>query len=787
AIATSVADAERPGLALRRRSAYAAGRGCPCRALLRRAAYAAGTGSRSPSLLRRTGCALLLAVLLAGALPVSAQHPGSLTGRITDAATGAPLEGAQVRVVRAGLSATTDAAGRYRFRALEPGTHTLTVERLGYAGTHAGVRVDNGRESRLDLSLEPRAIELGHVTGAHTAGSGALHLERAAIAASGARSAGDALALLPGVVLRRSGPGGAQTVSLRGVGADAVLVLLDGLPLNDAVTGEADLSSLPAASLASITVLPGARSARYGPRAAGGVVLLETRAAGGERTLSAALGSLGEQSGALVWSGGGGPDALSWSAGASGRSVDGNFGYERPAGLGGGGAERTNADRAGGDAWLALGAEAAGAPLRLRARWEALERGLPGPSFAPSRHARQRTGRVQASAGWRRTGPASSLDLRLAAARQTVRFRDAAPPLGLPYDDSATVSQLDARFERAWRLPLAAGPREGEVGDGSRPAPANAAVLELSVGAEGRPQWFRASRLDAPGRRVDAGMFAHGATTLTAAGVPLHLSLAGRLDRDPVGGGAAATHALSVATGAGPLSLHAAHRSAYSPPSLADQFFRAGVGVEPNPALDAERVPGEVEVGASARGTIAGAAASIHGVVYRGDTRGMIVWRPDFRFVWSPANVDVRRRGGEVRGQASWATLRLAAWHAWSTVEHDRPDRAPVVYRPGRTGALEGRWHAGPWRVDATARYTGERFPFPTRVNRLAPFWTVDAGAARVMRVADWFLTATLRAERLLDQRETLIFGFPEPGRTLRLELHLSADTPTSPTRGSQP
>src|SRR5690606_39532767 len=87
--------------------------------------------------------------------------------------------------------------------------------------------------------------------------------------------------------------GGPETVSIRGSSAGAVLVLLDGVAINDPVTGEADLSGVRASAIESVTVLPGARSSRYGPRAEAGVILIETRQPDGERKLSTAVGSLG--------------------------------------------------------------------------------------------------------------------------------------------------------------------------------------------------------------------------------------------------------------------------------------------------------------------------------------------------------------------------------------------------------------------------------------------------------------------------------------------------------------
>ena len=409
-------------------------------------------------------------------------------------------------LVHTGLTTASDASGRYGLRAVDAGVHTLVVQRLGFLPVETTVAVHNGRDTRLDVALEAVVLPLGAVTGTGAAApAGAVRLERAAIVASGARTAGDLLAGLPGVVLAERGPGGGRTVSLRGGAADAVLVLVDGVPLNDALGGEADLSTVPAASLASVTVLPGARSARYGPRAAAGVVLVETRGAGGERSLTAGAGALGERSGAAAW----GAPALgglevAWSAGASWRTLDGAFEHTREAALGGGTHTRTNADAATADAWLALRTDVAGAPLHLRGGWTATERGLPGQEFAPSPAARQESGRLQASAAWRRAGDASAVAVHAAAARQRVRSHDPAPRLGLPYDDSAAVTSLDVRL---------AAERKSVSCNFAAP-PARALCLELGTGLDLRPQWFRTSALvDAPGRRVDAGVFAHAALT----------------------------------------------------------------------------------------------------------------------------------------------------------------------------------------------------------------------------------------------------------------------------------
>ena len=105
---------------------------------------------------------------------------------------------------------------------------------------------------------------------------GVHRIVRADIRSSGARTAGDVVATAPAVVVRRDGVGGAQTASIRGSSADAVLVLLDGAPLNDPITGEADLSRVAASAIQEIRVVAGGATSRFGPGAEGGVILIRT-------------------------------------------------------------------------------------------------------------------------------------------------------------------------------------------------------------------------------------------------------------------------------------------------------------------------------------------------------------------------------------------------------------------------------------------------------------------------------------------------------------------------------
>jgi len=137
-----------------------------------------------------------------------------------------------------------------------------------------------------------------------------LILEEDDILASEATTLGELLADIPGVWINESGtPGGLVTASIRGAAADQVLVLVDGIPINPATNGVADLSGIPLSELERVEIRRGVASSHYGGGAVGGVVNLVTKSgseANGEFTLG--LGSAGERRYSLALGGGFGSD-----------------------------------------------------------------------------------------------------------------------------------------------------------------------------------------------------------------------------------------------------------------------------------------------------------------------------------------------------------------------------------------------------------------------------------------------------------------------------------------------
>ncbi len=709
---------------------------------------------------RRACFAVFVGVVAIGfAGPASAQWPGELSGQIVDAANGTPIGAVEVLVEPGARRTSTDASGGFRLRGLEPGAYRISVLRLGYGGTSRDVDVQNGRTSSVRIALDPVAIEVLGIT-ATVSASGGTVLSRVALVASGASTVGDALQGVPGLVIQEQSRGGPQLVSLRGANPDAVLVLLDGIPLNDPVTGEADLSSVSARSLASATVLPGALSARFGPRAGAGVILLRSAVDLEPLQVSTRVGALG-QAGMSV-GGGRGFGNGRWNGRLEGRRLDGGFGFSIPPEAGGGQAYRNNADLVTWNASTGWSSRLGQGDLIATAGFERLDRGLPGRSFAPSPEARQKFDRARLSAGWNAgMFDGGSLSARTFATRQVSRFSDSNPPFGTSYDDRTML----------WAL---GGAVEGAM-------PGLGVLREMSGGVDVDVQSVESDALGsaAPSRRTDLGLRASGAWSASGAEWTVSTSVrghwVGRTDRWHK------SHEIAMDVPLGGFSLRVAHRSSFSPPTLGDQFFREGVGVEPNPDLRAERVPSEMAVQVTWAGQLAGMAVRASADVYRGDMKGMIVWLPDFRFVWSPRNVDVLRSGAEARFAVALPRTGLSLDGSVSitraTYDREVSDDVQVAYRPRFGALISADWRRGPWSIRLASRRTGARFPVPAPVNELDGFWVSDFGVGRTWSLGAWSAETRLRIERVFDVTDALIFSFPDPGRTLRVEIRVGQES----------
>ena len=112
--------------------------------------------------------ASLVGVVLAatfGLLPekVAAQESVQVAGTVIDDGTGAPIDGATVRLADSSGSVRetiTGPGGAFAFAQVVPGEHTLVVRRLGYEVLSTPLEIEPGAPPRLDVRLQPQAIPL---------------------------------------------------------------------------------------------------------------------------------------------------------------------------------------------------------------------------------------------------------------------------------------------------------------------------------------------------------------------------------------------------------------------------------------------------------------------------------------------------------------------------------------------------------------------------------------------------------------------------------------------------
>ncbi|MBN8529913.1 MAG: TonB-dependent receptor [Caulobacterales bacterium] len=117
------------------------------------------------------------------------------------------------------------------------------------------------------------------------AAPGARVIDAQRIEQRGAIFATDILSDIPGLSVYRAGFGGVASVRIRGVSQDKSLVLVDGVPVNDASqpAGGFDFSGFDLGDIERIEVLSGPQSSLWGSDAIGGVIAFTSRELDGLR------------------------------------------------------------------------------------------------------------------------------------------------------------------------------------------------------------------------------------------------------------------------------------------------------------------------------------------------------------------------------------------------------------------------------------------------------------------------------------------------------------------------
>ena len=248
----------------------------------------------------------LIALLLTMSwAPLSAEaQTGTIEGRVVNAQTVEPLELAQVALPGFNRGTVSAANGTYELANVPVGTHTITVELIGYGRASQEVTVAQGQTATVNFQLATVALALDEIIVTGTAGE----QRRRAIGNVVGTIAGDVAEVAPvrnvtdllkgrlsGVMIRQGegSAGAASVIRIRGqaslTAGNQPLVYVDGVRVNTSfavpmspTSGSASavsrMNDFTPEEIESIEIIKGpAASTLYGTEAAHGVIQITTK------------------------------------------------------------------------------------------------------------------------------------------------------------------------------------------------------------------------------------------------------------------------------------------------------------------------------------------------------------------------------------------------------------------------------------------------------------------------------------------------------------------------------
>ena len=241
--------------------------------------------------------AAVLAAIALFAPRIAAAQTGKLTGVVTDAQSGQPIEGVQIQVQGTGLGALTQANGRYVIISVPPGRYTVLARRIGYQPAEqvgTDIRIDVTRTVDFALNSAAGQLSVQRIVAPPTpliergiTGS-SQSVSSETIEALPVTSVSDILQLQQGflqvpentdiVSFTESRRNTQNVLRIRGGRGDQTLTLIDGIPVSNWVFG-GPAFDLTNSAISQIDFQKGGFEPQYG-NALSGIINIATREAG---------------------------------------------------------------------------------------------------------------------------------------------------------------------------------------------------------------------------------------------------------------------------------------------------------------------------------------------------------------------------------------------------------------------------------------------------------------------------------------------------------------------------
>ena len=241
---------------------------------------------------------ILVVILCLTVQPVEARQ--TITGLVVNAESSQPLPAVQVFIETLDLGVLSQGNGRYNIQNVPAGTHTLTVQRIGFREQTVQVTVGAGATVEVDFRLQAEALQLDEVIVTGTAGGSQRRAIGNVVEQIDAVDIGELPSVnslehalsgrVPGVtILGDAGtPGEGKQIRIRGVSSVGLpgdpIVYVDGVRINSErrdvgrYSAMSRLNDFNMNDIESIEVIKGPAAATlYGTEASDGVIQIITK------------------------------------------------------------------------------------------------------------------------------------------------------------------------------------------------------------------------------------------------------------------------------------------------------------------------------------------------------------------------------------------------------------------------------------------------------------------------------------------------------------------------------
>lgn len=220
-----------------------------------------------------------LILFLVIAINLYAQETGNLSGVVVDAATGEALPGVNIIIKGTYYGAATDFNGKFRINNISVGSYIVTVSLIGYKTVeYTGIAIEPNKTKQLDIKLEETVLTLGQdvvVIGdkplmdvEETQSKKTISKDELEVAV---------LENITDVVSQQSGVVKSDNaIHIRGGRSYENAFLLDGVSVQDPLSGTGFGLQLSASAIEEVEVITGGFNAEFG-QATSGVVNVRTR------------------------------------------------------------------------------------------------------------------------------------------------------------------------------------------------------------------------------------------------------------------------------------------------------------------------------------------------------------------------------------------------------------------------------------------------------------------------------------------------------------------------------